>query len=220
MTKYLTRLGKILFVILILVYLLRLTWLFFVDITDFNAVLGQISLPITFIFLGVLFRKPIERLISNISRIKFGDKQFDIKDVREISNETNQTILKSMEPDEQRSEATNFSKEEVENLMALSAAWGYQMANIGFKTTPKPVIEWIGNVPKIAFGIGSGQNLNEEKFYLINEINETQSELDKIGPLDKFQTSLTVSKEVALRKKLKRLQSLLKEIDPDSIFTK
>lgn len=218
MKKYLTPLGRTLVKALIAIYLFRLTWLFFEDISNFNKVIGQISLPITFIFLGVLFRKPIETLISNISRIKFGDNQFDIKDVKEISNETNESILKSIEPDEKSTEGTNFSKPEVENLMELSAAWGYQMANLGFKTTPKPIIEWIGNIPKIAFGIGSGLNQNEEKFYLINEISETQSELDKIGPLDRFQTSLTVSKEVALKKKLKRLQYLLHEIDPDSIF--
>jgi hypothetical protein len=218
--KLLTLLGNSFIMVLIPIYLLRLTWLFFTDIADFNEVIGQISLPITFIFLGILFRNPIEKLISNVSRIKFGDKQFDIKDVKEISNETNETILKSIEPDEKSPEGTNFSKHEVENLMELSAAWGYQMANIGFKTTPKPIIEWKGNIPKIAFGIGSGQNQNEEKFYLINEISETQSELDKIGPIDRLQTGLTVSKEMALKKKLKRLQNLLQEIDPDSIFSK
>jgi len=33
-------------------------------------------------------------------------------------------------------------KQAIEDIMRVSAWWGYDMANLGFKTRPTPVVEW------------------------------------------------------------------------------
>jgi hypothetical protein len=41
-----------------------------------------------------------------------------------------------------------------EDLITESAEWGWMMGQIGFKSVPRPVIEWEGDQPKIMYGQG------------------------------------------------------------------
>jgi hypothetical protein len=46
-------------------------------------------------------------------------------------------------------------REQIERLIAEAAQWGYEMAAIGFKTPPRPVIEWTPEgEPQILYGEG------------------------------------------------------------------
>lgn len=46
-------------------------------------------------------------------------------------------------------------REAAEELMRSAARWGWDAAQMGFKTPPEPQIDWQGNRPVIKFGIGA-----------------------------------------------------------------
>lgn len=41
-----------------------------------------------------------------------------------------------------------------EDLITESAEWGWMMGQMGFKTVPRPIIEWTGDQPRIMYGHG------------------------------------------------------------------
>jgi hypothetical protein len=55
----------------------------------------------------------------------------------------------------QGEDAERQQRERIEEVMRTAAAWGYAMAQVGFRSAPVPVIEWDGDSPKILFARGS-----------------------------------------------------------------
>lgn len=62
-----------------------------------------------------------------------------------------------MDPELMGYDPAELRREVVEDLMRTSAQWGWEMAQMGFRTPPDPHIEWSDSgTPHILFGSGSG----------------------------------------------------------------
>lgn len=114
-----------------------------------------------------------------------------------------------------------LTREETEEVIRISAAWGYEMAKIGFRNTPIPQVTWSGRSPVINFGISElSQSSTTEKNLIIQKIQEVQEELDSLSVLDRSGTfsGFMPNRESVLKKKLDRLINQLRELDPSSTF--
>ena len=210
-------LKKMIFPTLGLIVVVILIYRFLFDLQSFSRSLASISLPAALLCAFLLFRRQIAERISSITELSAGGMTTKLN----LSQGQIETEIAS----KQLAEATkdgaheNFSKDEVIEIMNISAAWGFDMSKIGFKSTPIPQVTWEGRNPVINFGIGDSKSYDElEKTLIIQKIYETQDSLDSLTFLDQMSTGLTPSKETVLKKKLKRLKDQLREIDPGSSF--
>lgn len=200
-------------------YLAWISWLFFTDADRFTQIINALTLPVSIVIVSLVFRDTLSNLLGKMTQFKFGQGEVNFDSNRQLSETSSKSIEKTLSAEHpNRSPNLELTRIEIENVMELSAAWGYQMAEIGFKSTPRPLIEWEGKFPRIKFGMTSNSVSSDEKDLLVKEILETKDALDRLGPLDRMQIGLSVSKEAALKKSLIRLQNLLRKIDPDSVF--
>ena len=122
-----------------------------------------------------------------------------------------------------------LAKDAVEQYMKVSAAWGYNMALIGFKSPPVPEIDWDEDRPQIKFGSGSTieENLGArvltvkeqtERDMIIREILGIRKELNGLSVYDRVSMGIGPSAENVLKYQLREMKKLLQKIDPTSIF--
>lgn len=124
--------------------------------------------------------------------------------------------------------AKYLSREEVEKYMTASADWGYNMGQLGFKSSPVPGIEWKDNKPTIKFGRGSSfeyilkhvltQSQQHARDVLVEKILNTKREISGIDVMDTLATPFGSSRLEKLNIYLKDLEGELRRIDPTSAF--
>jgi hypothetical protein len=90
-----------------------------------------------------IFRSQIAALIDRIQKLKAGPVEITTEDLRES--------VKALAAEPSPADVT-ARRTEIARLMTYSAEWGWSMAQIGFQSPPRPVIEWDGDEPQILFG--------------------------------------------------------------------
>lgn len=110
----------------------------------------------------------------------------------------------------------------VERAFAEGASWGYDMAKIGFRSRPRPVIEWTSDGhPIIKYGVGDDGtraamdwSTRDEVEKLENEIRRLDAIIEnpKIDPRERLKSRNMNT----LRSRQYGLLQRLKELDPDS----
>ena len=125
-------------------------------------------------------------------------------------------------------------KQAIEDIMRVSAWWGYDMANLGFKTRPTPVVEWTedgrpliqyakgepggsANIPVQRDGVEGNRQVMVSR--LEQEIRDLEAKVERpmtildyaVGPLGEPD-----GKREGDRGRLRKLKLRLRKIDPDS----
>jgi hypothetical protein len=115
----------------------------------------------------------------------------------------------------------------IEKIIRDSAGWGWDMAGIGFKSRPLPVIEWTSDgSPRILYGEGksgrpgwtlvSGRHGAEYGRRLEREIKEIESQLNSPQRMTSLE-KLTGADQV-LADRLAEMKARLREVDPNSPY--
>lgn len=187
---------------------------------EFASSSRAISWPLVALLITLIFRNQIKERISSILEVRAGSTTtvFNASKADDSSEEANTKLaeISSKYP------SANIDQNEIEEIIRVSAAWGFNMAHIGFTSTPIPIVQWEGNTPRILYGqspMGGIEKANE-KAILIEKILDTQNQIDSLSLLDKSGTmnGFFPTKESTLKKQLSRLGEQLKAIDPNSTF--
>lgn len=125
-------------------------------------------------------------------------------------------------------------KQAIEDIMRVSAWWGYDMAKLGFRTRPTPVVEWTEDGrPLIQYAKGEpGRSVNipMERGGATPDLKVMASRLEQeIRDLEaKVESPMTIrdyanmgtgdldAMNAGSRARLRKLKSQLRTIDPDS----
>lgn len=196
----------------ILIFSIVLIYRFVREPELFNENIKSFGFPIAFILVALLFRKSISFIIEKITEFSLRWKDAEIKAT------TKDFAIGVSELYEKTNADSNQSKEEIVKYMELAAAWGYNMAQIGFKSTPVPSVEWTANGPEIKFGTGKAFTDNFETDRVISEILKVRKEILSLSSLDKMNFGFNPSREKVLNDELEYLKSILKKLDPISVF--
>ncbi len=200
-------------VIALLVYRL------FFKLNDFATTVKIISFPLVALISILIFRESIEEKIFHLKALKSRDLEMTFNPSLKQEREALATEEIAQFKDSIRD--SSLSEEDVEKIMTMSAAWGYDMAQLGFKGKPVPQIEWKNSSPIIKFGKSEiPKSLNrDDKNLIISAIIETQEEIDGLGAFQRITlSSLVPTRETVLAKKLDRLYIQLRQVDPNSSF--
>lgn len=108
-------------------------------------------------------------------------------------------------------------KQAIEDIMRVSAWWGYDMAQIGFKTRPTPVVEWTDDDRPLIQSIYINAQQRGPKPDLKAMANRLEQEIrDLEAKIESPMTGYLPAKKVGERTRLWKLRSQLRTIDPDS----
>jgi hypothetical protein len=213
------KLVSISLAILILLAVGTLVYRFFLDPDSFSSSLSAINFPVVLLICVLLFRKPIGNRLAFLEKVtlKNGFPSFEFsKQVLEESERASDQIIESATLEQ----ATPFSKEIIEDIIKISAEWGFDMANIGFKNKPIPVISWDNNIPRIEYGFGDSntEKYSSEAEKLKEEILKVEKEIASLTDFQKIRIGIAPSKLESLTIVRRKLQSRLKTIEPNSSF--
>jgi hypothetical protein len=189
------------------------------NLESFSKSSKSITWPLVGLLGILIFRSQIAERITAIVKVRAGSfgTYMDPDRPKYEAEITSKELAQATELNTNE----NLSREEIEEVMAISAAWGFDMAKIGFRQTPIPQVSWSGRSPVINFGISDKtENSISEKNLIIQKILEVQQELDSLSVLDRSGSlsGFIPNKESVLKKKLGRLTDQLSEIDPNSTF--
>ena len=197
-----------------------LTYRIVFNISQFERSISSFNFPIILLISVLLFRNAINDKLKQMNELKYREMiaKFELPSV--INQE--QTASREFAEIARKGPDSIFNEAEIENVMKMAASWGYNMANMGFKSTPIPEIEWRNNVPSIKFAKSANVAIHDEseKQFIISQIMETLEALDGLTVFEKDLTlsGLVPSRQSVLKKKLNRLYEQLRAIDPTSIF--
>lgn len=193
---------------------------FIFDLPRFSESIESLNFPLALILFILLFKHPIRVKLE--SMIEFKHRETSAKFQPSISKSQEESASIEFAQVVKEGSDRNFDQLEIENVMKMAASWGYNMAKMGFKSTPIPKIDWSNSQPSIKFGYSSPDKTLDlgEKDFIISKIVETQESLDGLSIFDRSATvsGLMPSRQSVLTKKLERLYSQLSEIDPSSSF--
>jgi hypothetical protein len=204
----------------IVIFLIILIYRLVFRLEEFRQSVEAFNLPIVALLAILIFKKEITEKISKLLQFKYGKSEAYF----EKSSSENQERIASEQYAGFAKELTTagLEEEKIEEIMKMAAAWGFNMAHMGFQTTPIPMIEWNGSAPMIKFGTSSSVDpiRSRDRDLLVAEIQSTVEEIDGLSIFQKMNNTngLIPTRESVLRKKLQRLRDQLRLIDPNSIF--
>jgi hypothetical protein len=206
--------------LLVVIFVGIITYRLLFDVENFSKTVGGLNLPLVLILFILLFKKTIVEKFQSMTELKYQDTsaKFQQREVQAQEDVASREFAKILG---QNSEKI-LDRTEIENVMRMAAAWGFNMAKIGFRSTPMPIVDWNGSAPTIKFGqsqILSPANENEKAF-IVSKILETQEAIDSLSVFDRSGAinGLIPSKQSVLMKKLMRLYANLRMVDPNSPF--
>lgn len=229
-SKSLTRLlqiGKLIITgfkpAVISVIVLTLLYRLIFNIESFQQTVNSITPTLVGIFCILLFKEELGEKIVQLFKLKLGKHEANFQ--RNTNQAQEEIATQEFADVFMSAKGEEFSKTDVEEIMKMSAAWGYNMSRMGFKSTPIPHIDWEGSSPRIKFGSsesGLSDQVRAESELLVAQIIATQEEIDSLSVFQRMGNTggIMPTRESVLRKKLIRLKTQLREINPQSTFAR